>query len=87
MCGEAYYQSAAIAESTGPFPGFAVNEEPMTRVVKKHWDAVADISKHWDAINEDPIFKAADVSWQQAYELGKKHGWRNSQVTVLAPTG
>ena len=87
MCGEAYYQSATIAETTGPFPGFAVNEEPMTKVVKKHWDAVADVGKDWAAIKEDPIFKAAGVSWQQAYELGKKHGWRNSQVTVLAPTG
>ncbi len=87
MGGEAYRQSALIAESTGPFPGYPVNEEPMLRVIKKHRDAVEGLTSRWAAIGQDPIYSAAAESWDEAYSLGKQAGFRNSQVTVLAPTG
>ena len=87
MCGEAYAQSARIAESTGPFSGYAINEKPMLNVVKKHGAAVADIAQQYPAFAEHPLFEAANEVWTEAYAIGKKFGYRNSQVTVLAPTG
>ncbi len=87
MCGEAYKQSAKIAEALGPFPGYAVNEEPMLDVIKMHRDSVENIGDAWSDIRNDDIWKAAKTSWADAYTLGKDHGYRNAQVTVLAPTG
>ena len=87
MCGEAYLQSAKIAESTGPFAGYPVNEAPMLRVIKKHAEAVDDIGEEFKGIEDTRVFQAAKKSWSKAYELGQKVGYRNSQVTVLAPTG
>ncbi len=87
MCGEAYRQSALIAETTGPFSGYAVNEKPMLRVIKKHGDAVANIADEWSELANTDLFAAAEESWNGAYEVGKRVGYRNSQVTVLAPTG
>ncbi len=87
LCGEAYRQSAAIAESTGPFDGYPPNEEPMLEVIEKHRTAVDNIGEDWAAIDDLDVFKAAKASWDEALELGKEHGYRNSQVTVLAPTG
>jgi ribonucleoside-diphosphate reductase alpha chain len=87
MCGEAYTQSARIAESTGPFTGYPINEKPMLRVIKKHGDAVENIADDLPSFVNDELFGAAQDVWENAYELGKKAGFRNSQVTVLAPTG
>jgi ribonucleoside-diphosphate reductase alpha chain len=87
MCGEAYRQSALIAETTGPFTGYPVNEEPMLGVIRKHRDAVDGIASEWKAIEKTPLFHAARKSWDEALELGERVGYRNSQVTVLAPTG
>ena len=87
MGGEAYAQSARVAQTTGPFSGYPINERPMLRVIAKHRDAVEDIRTSWSAIGEDPIYAAAAKSWDDALTLGKEHGFRNSQVTVLAPTG
>ena len=87
MCGEAYRQSALIAETTGPFSGYPVNEVPMLRVIEKHGEKVEEISAEWEAMQEMPLLTAARVAWEEALELGKEHGYRNSQVTVLAPTG
>lgn len=87
MGGEAYAQSARVAKTTGPFPGYAVNERPMLRVIGKHRDAVEDISSSWSAMAKSPIYKAARQSWDDALTLGRDHGFRNAQVTVLAPTG
>ncbi len=84
MCGEAYAQSARIAERLGPFPGFAVNREPMLGVVRMHRDALRPIKPE----NVQPsLIAAAQDSWDSALALGEKHGYKNSQVTVLAPTG
>ena len=85
LCGEAYRQSAAIAaDATGPFDGYAHNEEPFLRVMKKHRDAVEGIDS---ALVPDGLLAAARDSWDRAIELGSEHGFRNAQATVLAPTG
>ena len=84
MCGEAYAQSARIAEEMGPFAGYAVNREPMLDVIRMHRNAVRGIKpEHVQA----ELFLAAQGSWDEALALGEKFGYKNSQVTVLAPTG
>jgi len=84
MTGQAYLTSARIAESVGPCPGFAVNEEPFLEVIKMHRDAVNGIDSK---LVPAPVFEAAQQVWKSAYELGRRTGYRNSQVTVIAPTG
>jgi ribonucleoside-diphosphate reductase alpha chain len=84
MCGEAYAQSARVAERLEPFPGHAVNREPMLAVIRMHRDAMRGIQP--DHVQGD-LYMAAQESWDNALSLGEKHGFRNSQVTVLAPTG
>jgi len=84
MHGEAYAQSARVASAMGPYAGYAKNAEPMLRVIDKH-------RKHAHMIDGGTVPKALmqrvnDV-WDEAYALGAQHGYRNSQVTVLAPTG
>jgi ribonucleoside-diphosphate reductase alpha chain len=84
MHGEAYAQSARVASAMGPFAGYAKNAEPMLRVVDKH-------RKHAHMIDSSlvpkALLQAATDVWDEAYALGAQHGYRNSQVTVLAPTG
>lgn len=87
MCGAAYRQSAKIAETTGPFEGYAINEAPMLNVIAKHRAEVKNIAKDWKEFENHPLVIAAQKSWDEALELGKANGYRNSQVTVLAPTG
>jgi ribonucleoside-diphosphate reductase alpha chain len=83
--GQAYAQSARIAaEVTGPFMGYEKNREPMLRVIKKHWDAVDQIDAR--AVPRE-IMDATRATWKECWDLGVKHGYRNSQVTVIAPTG
>ncbi len=84
MTGESYKQSAIIASTINPFKEFYKNREPMLRVIKKHLDAAIKIDG--TLIPIDLYDKAVEV-WQEAYQLGQKYGYRNSQVTVLAPTG
>jgi ribonucleoside-diphosphate reductase alpha chain len=84
MCGEAYAQSARVAERMGPFPGYAVNREPMLDVIRMHRDSMRGINP--EHVQPD-LFLAAQESWNEALTLGEKHGFKNSQVTVLAPTG
>jgi ribonucleoside-diphosphate reductase alpha chain len=84
MTGEAYAQSARIAREVGPFEGFAVNRQPMLRVIGKHREAAYRIpTEHI----EQPLVQAARRAWDEAHELGAVHGYRNGQATVLAPTG
>lgn len=84
LCGEAYTQSARIAEHTGPFARYAENREPMLSVIDMHRKAAYDINPdNVPAYLRDEALK----TWDAAYELGEKHGFRNAQVTVLAPTG
>ena len=84
MCGEAYAQSARVAERLGPFPGYEENREPMLDVIRMHRDAMRGIKPQHV---QTELFMGAQESWDNALELGEKHGFKNSQVTVLAPTG
>ena len=84
MTGAAYRQSAKIAANTGPFEGYARNREPMLRVIGKHRDAVRNIDASLVAPN---VMEQARKTWDEALMLGQKHGYRNAQTTVLAPTG
>ncbi|MFN8061803.1 MAG: vitamin B12-dependent ribonucleotide reductase [Vicinamibacterales bacterium] len=85
MHGEAYAQSARIArDHGGPFAGYERNREPFLRVMRKHRAALKDIDR---TSVPKPLFEAAKVCWDECVELGEAHGYRNAQVTVLAPTG
>ena len=85
MTGEAYAQSARIAERIGAFEAYAENREPFTRVIGKHRAAVDRIDG-FDSV-PDAVRDAARDAWAQAQRLGELHGFRNAQATVLAPTG
>jgi ribonucleoside-diphosphate reductase alpha chain len=84
MCGQAYRTSAVIAGELGPFGRYEVNREPMLNVIQKH-------GLHVDNINAssvpEALLTAAKKIWDDAYNLGKQRGFRNAQVTALAPTG
>jgi len=84
MTGAAYRQSARMAEAKGAFEGFAVNREPMLRVVAKHRHSLERIDP---ALVPGDLLRRAREAWDDALEMGEKHGYRNAQVTVLAPTG
>jgi ribonucleoside-diphosphate reductase alpha chain len=85
MHGEAYKQSSIIArDHGGPFVEYKVNEQPFLRVIGKHRDAAYRIPVQ--GVPADLIRHAHQV-YDEALELGKKYGYRNAQVTVLAPTG
>jgi ribonucleoside-diphosphate reductase alpha chain len=86
MTGEAYAQSAVIArDHGGPFREYKKNEQPFLRVIKKHTAAAYAIPALRNAPAE--LIDAARSSWDTALELGTQFGYRNAQVTVLAPTG
>lgn len=84
MTGQAYATSAEIAACVGPFTGYEANREPMLRVIGKHRKELGKIDP---GLVPERLLAAARHSWERAEELGKEHGYRNSQVTVLAPTG
>jgi len=84
MCGEAYAQSSRIAERMGAFPGYEVNREPMLDVIRMHREAMRGIPPEHV---QPELFLAAQESWDTALQHGEKFGFKNSQVTVLAPTG
>ena len=85
MTGEAYRQSAVVArDHGGPFSDYALNEEPFLGVIRRHRDASYEIAE--DKAPAD-LIDAARVTWEEALALGQQHGYRNAQVSVLAPTG
>ena len=84
MCGEAYHTSALVAGDLGPFAEFPLNREPMLRVIRKHRQAAGKINP---AYVPPDLYNAAQKSWSDALVEGERHGYKNSQVTVLAPTG
>jgi ribonucleoside-diphosphate reductase alpha chain len=84
MTGHAYATSARTAGRMGPFAGFHENAEPMLRVLRKHRDAAEQID---DTMVPTELLDAARQSWHAAVELAEQFGVRNSQATVLAPTG
>src|SRR6187551_1605919 len=97
MTGEAYAESARMARTMGPFPGYRDsrasgvakpvakdNVAPMLQVIELHRWAVRQIP---DAKEFAYLKEEAASTWDNAAEVGKRHGYRNAQVTVLAPTG
>jgi ribonucleoside-diphosphate reductase alpha chain len=84
MQGEAYYQSARIAERMGPFAGYEKNRESMLDVVRMHRDALRGVKPD---LVPAPLHRAAQEALDNAVKHGEKFGYKNSQVTVLAPTG
>jgi ribonucleoside-diphosphate reductase alpha chain len=84
MCGQAYLTSSRIAAAMGPFPGYAVNEQPFLEVIRMHRDAVGRINRRHIS---SALFQGAQQCWDDAYESGRQHGYKNAQVTVIAPTG
>src|SRR3974390_1588216 len=84
MCGEAYAQSSRIAEKMGAFPGYAVNREPMVDVIRMHRHAMRGIKPEHV---QPELYMGAQGAWDSALQHGEKFGFKNSQVTVLAPTG
>jgi ribonucleoside-diphosphate reductase alpha chain len=84
MTGHAYATSARTAGRMGPHEGFAENAEPMINVLRMHRDASYQIDETLAPAN---ILSAAQSAWEEAVDLGTRHGVRNAQATVLAPTG
>ena len=84
LCGEGYAMSARLAEVKGPFSGFAQNRDPMLGVILHHSSEAHNLRAQFVI---DALVDRAQECWRQALELGRKHGFRNSQTTVVAPTG
>ena len=84
MHGRAMLRSAKIAEQIGPFPGFAVNRKAMLGVVDAHQAAVNRLDSSLVPL---PLLGHVRRTWEACVEAGRAHGFRNSQLTVLAPTG
>ena len=84
LAGNAYRTSAEIAGETGPFPGYEKNRDSMMEVIRLHREAAY-------AIDADrcpaTLRKAALEDWDRSLSLGARHGFRNAQATVIAPTG
>jgi ribonucleoside-diphosphate reductase alpha chain len=84
MCGQSYVTSARIAAAVGTFAGYPRNEGPFLEVIRMHGEAANRIHKE----NVPPaLLEAARDCWREAYEAGRQSGFRNAQVTVIAPTG
>ena len=84
MCGEAYLQSTRVAAALGSYAGYAKNREPQLRVIGKHRSHAHKLKTSLVPLD---LLRAAREVWDRALEDGERHGVRNSQVTVLAPTG
>ncbi|MCB1368432.1 MAG: vitamin B12-dependent ribonucleotide reductase, partial [Rhodobacteraceae bacterium] len=99
MTGVAYATSAEIAREIGAFPGYEKNAEDMLRVIRNHrraahgetsgYEKLAVLPVALDGGNcpDQDLVGLARASWDEALRLGEKHGYRNAQVSVIAPTG
>jgi adenosylcobalamin-dependent ribonucleoside-diphosphate reductase len=99
LTGDAYAASAEMAREIGPFPSYAKNREPMLRVIRNHRRAAyhADASEYEGltirpkgidpAFCPEELLRPARDAWDKALALGEAHGYRNAQVSVIAPTG
>ncbi len=99
MTGVAYATSAEMARELGPFPGYAKNATDMLRVVRNHRRAAHGEANGYEKVNTPPVpldhanikdkrlAEAAKSAWDRALDLGQRHGYRNAQATVVAPTG
>jgi ribonucleoside-diphosphate reductase alpha chain len=99
MTGVAYRTSAEMAAQLGAFPGYAANREPMLRVIRNHRRAALGGAEPYEGLTVAPVpfiraqcldsglaVAVADV-WNEALAMGEAHGYRNAQVSVVAPTG
>ncbi|MGC9994827.1 MAG: vitamin B12-dependent ribonucleotide reductase [Terriglobia bacterium] len=84
MHGEAYLQSSRIAAELGPCAGYPLNRDPFLGVIEMHRQALGKINAHNVAGN---LWESAKKTWDDCLGNGMKYGFRNAQVTVLAPTG
>ncbi len=99
LCGTAYATSAEMARELGAFEGYGKNAESMLRVIRNHRRAAFGETRGYEALSVPPVPLVADDCpdtelvelarrvWDEALELGEKHGFRNAQTTVIAPTG
>ena len=99
MCGESYSTSAEMAGKLGAFAKYNENKDHMLRVIRNHRraayaaksDSYEDLTILPTPLNQElapkAMLTAAQASWDNALELGQKNGYRNAQVTVIAPTG
>jgi ribonucleoside-diphosphate reductase alpha chain len=84
MTGHAYATSARLARRVGPFAGFHKDREGMLNVLKMHREEVSKIDA---SLVSEELLSAAATAWDEAVDLGELYGVRNSQASVLAPTG
>lgn len=99
MTGESYVTSAEMSGELGTFPGFPANKDGMLRVIRNHRRAAYGLTSGYEGLATNPVpldaencpdaalVAAARVAWDNALTLGEKHGFRNAQATVVAPTG
>ncbi|MGB9393188.1 MAG: adenosylcobalamin-dependent ribonucleoside-diphosphate reductase, partial [Pseudolabrys sp.] len=99
MTGVSYATSAEIAEKLGAFPGYKKNREHMLRVMRNHRRAAYNERTGYEKVATPPVpldhascpdqalIAHAKAAWDRAIALGEKHGYRNAQATVIAPTG
>jgi ribonucleoside-diphosphate reductase alpha chain len=99
MCGKAYETSAEIARELGTFQGYERNKDHMLKVIRNHRRAAYNsLSSEYEGLSIKPygihandcpkdLYEASKTAWDKALKLGEKHGYRNAQVTVIAPTG
>ncbi|GAB4295933.1 MAG: hypothetical protein Kow0090_10950 [Myxococcota bacterium] len=99
MTGEGYAASAEMAAKLGPFPKYEQNAENMLRVIRNHRRAAYNApAEEYEGLSVKPkgiepeklpeyLLSAAREAWDRAYELGRIHGFRNAQISAIAPTG
>ncbi len=99
MTGQAYLTSAEMAHDLGTFAGYGANSKDMLRVIRNHRRAARNMSEEeYEGLSVKPrgidaeycskeLFEAAGKVWDEALQKGKKYGYRNAQVSVIAPTG
>ncbi len=99
MTGVSYATSAEIAAEVGPFPGYKKNADHMLRVIRNHRRAAYGETSGYEGVRTLPValdhancpdqrlVAASKAAWDSALALGQKHGFRNAQATVIAPTG
>jgi ribonucleoside-diphosphate reductase alpha chain len=99
MTGVSYATSAEMASEQGPFPGYAKNAEHMLRVIRNHRRAAQAATDGYEVLAVKPVpldhancpdkslIDLSIAAWDNALALGEKHGYRNAQVSVIAPTG
>src|SRR6185437_4838114 len=99
MTGIAYKTSAEMAGELGAFPDYARNAPHMLRVMRNHRNAAHGNAEGYEALSVNPVpldhaslkdaplAARAKTAWDEALALGEQHGFRNAQVSVIAPTG